>query len=380
MTTLKNKKIVYLFTSGRNSRINSNQNFAKEFFYSYFALKEINEETSISEIKNIKVFLINYIDKLIQKLTRFPLSLTCFFNKKLKKDLFNAEIILLVNESVMFYTLPLLIFKKIFNRKLKIKLFTMGLFSEHRKKNKLDFLRKFVLKSMCIKFIDTFFCLGESEYNFIIKNYPKEKEKFKYINFGIDSNFWKSKSKYNLKSRDYILFIGNDLNRDYEFLIKLINSMEEINFKILSTRLNKNDFHFTNVEVINGVWWKNVVSDNEIKDLYEHASMTILPLKDTLQPSGQSVALQSMSMGTPVMLTETKGLWDLKNLKNNKNIFLMKENNVKLWKSKITENLSDADLLDTISLNGIEIIKSYYNIESFDKSVINNLNLKTLSQ
>ena len=156
--------------------------------------------------------------------------------------------------------------------------------------------------------------------------------------------------------------------------------MEEINLKILSTRLNKNDFHFTNVEVINGVWWKNVVSDNEIKDLYEHASMTILPLKDTLQPSGQSVALQSMSMGTPVMLTETKGLWDLKNLKNNKNIFLMKENNVKLWKSKITENLSDADLLDTISLNGIEIIKSNYNIESFDKSVINNLNLKTLSQ
>ena len=68
----------------------------------------------------------------------------------------------------------------------------MGLFSEHRKKNKLDFLRKFVLKSMCIKFIDTFFCLGESEYNFIIKNYPKEKEKFKYINFGIDSNFGKA--------------------------------------------------------------------------------------------------------------------------------------------------------------------------------------------
>ena len=82
-------------------------------------------------------------------------------------------------------------------------------------------------------------------------------------------------------------------------------------------------------------------------------------------------------MGTPVMLTETKGLWDLKNLKNNKNIFLMKENNVKLWKSKITENLSDADLLDTISDRNN---KSNYNIESFDKSVINNLNLKTLSQ
>ena len=32
-----------------------------------------------------------------------------------------------------------------------------------------------------------------------------------------------------------------------------------------------------------------------------------------------------MSMGTPVMLTETKGLWDMKNLNNNENIFLMRK-------------------------------------------------------
>ena len=86
----KNKKIVYLFTSGRKSRIDSNENYAKEFFYSYFAIKEINEETYISEIQNIKVFLINYIDKYLQKITRFPISLTCFFNKKLRKDLFKV--------------------------------------------------------------------------------------------------------------------------------------------------------------------------------------------------------------------------------------------------------------------------------------------------
>ena len=31
--------------------------------------------------------------------------------------------------------------------------------------------------------------------------------------------------------------------------------------------------------------------------------------KRKFQPSGQSVALQSMSLGIPVMITETKGFW-----------------------------------------------------------------------
>ncbi len=371
----KNKKIVYLFTSGRKSRIDSNENYAKEFFYSYFAIKEINEETYISEIQNIKVFLINYIDKYLQKITRFPISLTCFFNKKLRRDLFKADTILLVNESVMFYSLPFLIVKKILKKDLKIILFTMGLFSDHRKKNKIDFVRKFILKSVCIKYIDTFFCLGEGEYNYMTKSYPSKLEKFKYINFGIDTTFWKDPLEYNSKNRKYILFIGNDLNRDYQFLVKLANTLTNVNFKVLSSRLNKNDFDFKNVEVIEGVWWKNLVSDNDIKKLYSEALLTVLPLKESLQPSGQSVALQSMSMGTPVMITETKGLWDMKNLKNNENIFLMKENDVLEWKQKINEISQNNKILKKVSSNGLETIKSIYNIDSFDKAVINNLNL-----
>ena len=151
--------------------------------------------------------------------------------------------------------------------------------------------------------------------------------------------------------------------------------MTNVNFKVLSSRLNKNDFDFKNVEVIEGVWWKNLVSDNDIKKLYSEALLTVLPLKESLQPSGQSVALQSMSMGTPVMITETKGLWDMKNLKNNENIFLMKENDVLEWKQKINEISQNNKILKKVSSNGLETIKSIYNIDSFDKAVINNLNL-----
>ena len=64
----------------------------------------------------------------------------------------------------------------------------------------------------------------------------------------------------------------------------------------------------------------NFISDNEIKSLYQNALLTILPLKNSYQPSGQSVALQSMSMGTPVIISNTEGFWDIKSFENNKNI------------------------------------------------------------
>ena len=209
----------------------------------------------------------------------------------------------------------------------------------------------------------------------MVKSYPSKLEKFKYINFGIDTTFWKDPLEYNSINRKYILFIGNDLNRDYQFLVKLANTLTNVNFKILSSRLNKNDFDFKNVEVIEGVWWKNLVSDNDIKKLYSEALLTVLPLKESLQPSGQSVALQSMSMGTPVMLTETKGLWDMKNLNNNENIFLMRENNVLQWQQKINEISQNNEILKKVSLNGLETIRSIYDIDKFDKAVIYNLNL-----
>ena len=49
-----------------------------------------------------------------------------------------------------------------------------------------------------------------------------------------------------------------------------------------------------------------------------------MPLVETLQPSGQSVALQSMSMGLPVLITKTEGFWDFDCLKIMKIYFFLK--------------------------------------------------------
>jgi glycosyltransferase involved in cell wall biosynthesis len=51
------------------------------------------------------------------------------------------------------------------------------------------------------------------------------------------------------------------------------------------------------------------VTDAELRELYRHALAVVVPLEDSIQPSGQSVALQAMACGRPVILTRTRGLW-----------------------------------------------------------------------
>ena len=85
-------------------------------------------------------------------------------------------------------------------------------------------------------------------------------------------------------------------------------------------------------------------------------------MKRSTQPSGQSVALQSMSIGVPVMITDTEGFWDHKSFNNNQELFLIKENNLELWASKIRLVFSDELRLDLVSKNARELINKKFSI------------------
>jgi hypothetical protein len=62
-----------------------------------------------------------------------------------------------------------------------------------------------------------------------------------------------------------------------------------------------------NVKIINGSWHDELLTDQELRRIYTEAKITILPLKESYQPSGQSVTLQSICAGTPVLISDTKG-------------------------------------------------------------------------
>ena len=67
-------------------------------------------------------------------------------------------------------------------------------------------------------------------------------------------------------------------------------------FVIVSEKLFSEEIQLDNVRVISGSWNRMTLSDS-FKTLYSNVKVTIVPLKETIQPSGQSVTLQSLSIG-----------------------------------------------------------------------------------
>ena len=130
------------------------------------------------------------------------------------------------------------------------------------------------------------------------------------------------KSNLDLNKNKKILFIGNDGNRDFELLIKIAKGLPEYNFIFVSSNELLLKEELKNVQLIKGNWSNSKISDSQILEIYSQARLTILPLKNTYQPSGQSVALQSMSTGIPVLISRTNGFWDNVNYVNKENIFL----------------------------------------------------------
>ena len=108
----KQSKILYLFNAGRVKRLEGNQVFAKDFFYGYFDLKKYYSCTEILEIKHKKSLLIPLLDRIIRKVVAYPISLNFLINKEFRFNIKDSKAVILVNESVMFYSIPYLIFKK----------------------------------------------------------------------------------------------------------------------------------------------------------------------------------------------------------------------------------------------------------------------------
>lgn len=346
--------ITYIFKEGRAKRLLNSKNFPKEFFYSYIELSEnINNKTKIIELKNNKNTVSIFLFKLIRKLLKLPIYTEKILTLKNLITIYKSTHIINTNQNIGYATLPILMIFKIF-KKINVTTFIMGFID-----NESESFSKKILNLLLIKVSDNLIFLGEGEYKVCINKFKAYSERFHLIPFCVDTDFWKNDKK---NKKEFILFIGNDKNRDYDFLSKLINEIDNINFVVISSRMNK--VNKENVIHIKGDWNSEELSDLEIRDYYSKSLFTILPLKESLQPSGQSVALQSMSMETPVLITKTSGFWDYENFKNNENIFFL-NNKTDEWIRLINKLVKNKNISENLSKNAYKVVKNSYSTKNF---------------
>ena len=370
---LNNKNIIYFFVSGRKDRIQNNDVMAKEFFYGYHHFKKSNSVEIIEFNDNLakpnNLRILKFLDKVIRKLTLLPVFLSEILSLLNLKKINESDHIVITNDRIGCSILPMLIYLKFFKKSsCTSSVFILGLFSNIKKSGLHSIFQKFYLY-LFFKTIDNFIFIGEGEHTFASNRFKKYQNKFSYLPFAIDANFWTKNNQDKKKIEEYILFVGNDSNREFIKVIEIAKNLPEINFKFVTTQINEKEMNLPNVELVKGHWNHKLISDEDLRDIYQNAVISILPLKNTLQPSGQSVALQSMSMEIPVMISDTDGFWDKTSFFHEENIFFVGNNTVDNWTTELKKLYSDRKKINIVGKKGKSTIVKRFNLDTFYKGL-----------
>lgn len=144
--------------------------------------------------------------------------------------------------------------------------------------------------------------------------------------FGVDETFWTLPERSG--GREGVLAVGNDSRRDFETLVEAARLLPETRFTVITRRESPANLP-ANVEWRRGDWKEASLSDEDLRSLYQQAACVVVPLAECIQPSGQSVAMQAMMCGAPVVHSRTEGWWGAKVVRDGWEICLVPPNDAR---------------------------------------------------
>jgi len=370
--------ITYVYAGNRKVKF-ENKNFdSRDFFYglTFFDNKNFNLNI-IEPIENNSMAgkALSFIDMFFKKVLNLPVYTREFLNINNIKTLLKSDKIILVNETTFCSLAPLLLFLKLF-KNIEVYVFVMGLYSKKLRFPYLEKLHFLIIKIFILTSTNILF-LGKGEFDKANLTHKSISSKFILFPFYIDFRFWNSKYNIDIKERNKILFVGNDGNRDYKLFLEIVKILKNYQFVAITNNPLILNNKLPNLELPNKN--KTYLSDKELKNYYLNCKFVILPLKNSFQPSGQSVSLQTMASKRAVLLSYTDGFWDQTNFINNEDIKFIFKNNVSSWVSTIKEVYNDQNFLTGLEKKGYENVKYNLNMDIFRKKLFELLNINNFT-
>jgi glycosyltransferase involved in cell wall biosynthesis len=214
--------------------------------------------------------------------------------------------------------------------------------------------------------LDHIFFFGPADREFAIETYGLSRDRSSIISFGIDTEFWRPLHK--VLAEDFVVAVGQDLNRDYELLAAAPGQYRTI---IVTRQPVKVPVVANHVTITAGDYFgADSMSDDDIRRLYNRARAVIVPLKDVFQPSGYSVTLQAMSCGRPVVLTKTRGLWAAEHFIDGENCLLVAPGNAAALGAAIGRLTADENLRTRIGVAARETVLRNFRLDKTGASTV----------
>jgi len=346
--------VTFLYRAGRRARLAAPGEHPGEFFYGLPQLIErgwnadLLEDCDIGMAPPLRRFA-RVIGKLAPLLGGLPIGMAAsFFGSGAGQRLSQADVLVATTNGM---GLALAITKSFGLRpEMNVVLLAMGLLPTNPNRvQQLIFpkvLRQLRLVTLC-----------RAEQEVLQRLLPGQR--IGCIRFGVDHNFWFPHREAG--GEWFVLSIGNDRHRDYKTLLaawkphypklKIVTS--------LSVRSSA-----ANIDVIHGDWRAGTLDDSEIRSLYRQSLFVILPIRQTIQPSGQSACLQAMACGKAVILSDIDGLWNRELMRNEETILLTPPGDVAALSAAIEVLLRDPGRAERIGAAARTIIEDHLNVDT----------------
>lgn len=291
------------------------------------------------------------------------LSKSKFLNRLLGFRIKHALLYFLVKDyDIVFGSsiLYMMFFNKFFKKNSKFILFNISL-TRTLAANKNNFLKFLVLKWL-LKNVDAVVCLSNIQKKYLEENFDFLKNKIFFVPLGVDFNYYKP--VYNNR-KQYVLSVGRDNGRDYRTVMEVAKKFQEMQFHIVCSRRNLSGIN----SIPDNVIVFNDISREDLEKKYYEAKMLLLTTHDDQyldgsDCSGQTVLLEAMASGLPIIVSKKRYLDDY--IVDGKDALLVNFYDVEDIANKIIKLGSD-DIARQLSYNARNKVEFIFSTELMAK-------------
>ncbi|MCR4378630.1 MAG: glycosyltransferase family 4 protein [Rhodospirillales bacterium] len=228
----------------------------------------------------------------------------------------------------------------------------------------------------CLKGLDALCFLGPGDLNEARRRYDLLDKHSSQMTFGVDTDFWRpplpGELSQTANERHQLLSVGSDPNRDYETLLNAdLNADLNIITRLPITELARGK---PNVTITQGTFWDTQLTDIGLRQLYWDADAIIIPLRDVYQPTGQSVTLQAMACGKPVIFSNIKGNWSPQLLINGQNCLLVPPGSPIALEQAVKRLKDSPSLSAQIGQRARQSVEDHFTLSHMNESLMSVIN------